>query len=83
MQHFTYLNAVHVKDYLCITGNKTVTCRPDQFTCREGTGNKFLCILGTSQCDGRKDCKNGEDEEDCRKLFLFIPVKIHKCIFKT
>ncbi|XP_071953012.1 very low-density lipoprotein receptor-like isoform X2 [Antedon mediterranea] len=37
------------------------TCRPDQFSCGEGS----ICIPATWQCDRDPDCDNGADEANC------------------
>ncbi|XP_071551762.1 uncharacterized protein [Panulirus ornatus] len=38
----------------------------DKFVCRDGK-----CLNTTQQCDGRRDCKDGEDEFECRDKVNF------------
>ena len=57
-------------DDACQKGNVTKmlsisNCKNDEFICSDG-----LCISDKRQCDGRKDCKGGEDEKGC---FLIEP----------
>ncbi|KAM8705423.1 hypothetical protein ACLKA7_009823 [Drosophila subpalustris] len=40
---------------------KNITCRPDQFQCRDRS-----CIAGHLACNGESDCADGSDERDCR-----------------
>ena len=40
-----------------------VGCRADQFQCVDG-----FCIEAFKKCDGRWDCEEGEDEENCGTL---------------
>lgn len=46
-----------------------VTCTEEEFKC----GSTQLCIEKTKLCNGRKDCPNGEDEEqNCGKLIALL-----------
>ncbi|XP_026472209.1 low-density lipoprotein receptor isoform X2 [Ctenocephalides felis] len=37
-----------------------ITCRPDQFQCKDRT-----CISGHLQCNGHQECADGSDEHNC------------------
>lgn len=41
---------------------KNVTCRADQFQCRDRT-----CIAGIFECSGKAECADGSDELNCSK----------------
>lgn len=41
---------------------RNVTCRPDQFKCKDNT-----CIAGHLVCSGTKECADGSDELNCGK----------------
>lgn len=41
---------------------KNITCRPDQFQCRDRT-----CIAGIFECSGKAECADGSDELNCSK----------------
>ncbi|KPU79994.1 uncharacterized protein Dana_GF18235, isoform B [Drosophila ananassae] len=45
----------------------TVTCRPDQFQCRDRS-----CIAGNLICNGQGDCADGTDEVNCN---ITAPIK--------
>ena len=40
------------------------SCNPGEFQCRDGT-----CLPGGRKCDGRMDCRDQSDEENCGKIF--------------
>lgn len=42
---------------------QNVTCRPDQFQCKDRT-----CIPGHLMCSGKAECKDGSDELNCSEL---------------
>ena len=49
-------------------------CTSEQFQCGEKSSknpNGGKCIPKRWQCDYHRDCENGEDEIDCRKLKSF------------
>ena len=39
-------------------------CRGDEFLCSTGE-----CIHGDQVCDGRYDCQDGRDEENCQRCY--------------
>ena len=46
---------------LCLTG-----CAAHEFQCRSGE-----CISPSARCDRKYDCRDGSDEQNCRK-YTFI-----------
>lgn len=48
-----------------ITRCKNITCRADQFQCKDKT-----CIPGHLVCTGTSECSDKSDEEDCSKYSL-------------
>ena len=40
-------------------------CKPEEFAC-----NNAFCITMEERCDGKEDCKDGSDEQNCGKLIL-------------
>ena len=40
------------------------SCNPGEFQCRDGS-----CLPGGRKCDGRMDCRDQSDEENCGKIF--------------
>ena len=64
----------------CLPNNHSATeaisiphsgCREDQYTCPDDG----YCIEKTRICDGEEDCRNGADEQNCRK-FIFPHLQI-------
>ena len=42
------------------------TCKPDkEFACDNG-----FCIIMEKRCDGRENCDDGSDEQDCSKIII-------------
>lgn len=52
---------------------KDMTCGPNQFSCGDGE-----CIPETRRCNKQQDCKNLQDEIDCRK-FTFV-IKFYRVV---
>lgn len=52
---------------------QNVTCRPDQFQCKDRT-----CIPGHLMCSGKAECADGSDEFNCSKLTISVLVEIQK-----
>ena len=54
-------------------------CNPRQFDCQDGQ-----CIDIRQQCDGRSDCRNGLDEQNCgtgmSKSFVGLSLQDIDCI---
>ena len=44
--------------FMCV--NRITGCEGDEFTCNNGD-----CIDANQECDGNRDCRDGEDELNC------------------
>ena len=49
--------------FICLSDHSS--CLPTEFFCHKSAGEK--CIAGLKQCDGVRDCRGGEDEDNCRE----------------
>ena len=42
------------------------TCKPElEFAC-----DNAICVMTQKRCDGKEDCDDGSDEQDCGKLII-------------
>jgi hypothetical protein len=58
-KHILYLSIA----LLALAKTAESQCRGDQFSCNDGQ-----CIQVQQRCDGRPDCRNGQDEYNCTGL---------------
>lgn len=63
-----FINCISVVDSIFA---ETHICSPEEFTCRNSTGE---CVPMSWVCDQNPDCSDGTDEQACSKFVLVIYV---------
>lgn len=57
--------------FLLETNEVDVSCRPNEFKCRNGQ-----CIDSRRKCDRRNDCGDSSDESNCDGKFTFTRLQL-------
>lgn len=64
MQQHVHLHCLINMSCVCFSVTDMRKCSDKEFRCTDGS-----CIAEHWYCDGDTDCKDGSDEENCRKFF--------------